>query len=316
MDRRALGKTGITIAPVMFGGNVFGWTVDRERSFELLDAFMEAGFNSIDTANVYARWVDGSEGGESESIIGAWMKARGNREDVILATKVGHDMGKRGRGLSKAHIIREVEASLKRLQTDYIDLYQAHRDDPNTPFEDVLETFDQLIKAGKIRAIGASNYDAPRLRQALEVAQKRNFPRYMTLQPHYNLYDRSKFEGELQSLCRDENIGVIPYFPLASGFLTGKYRSESDFSKSLRGGGMGKYLNERGLKILHALDTVASAYGTTPAAVALSWIMRQPSIVAPIASATEISQLKDFSVATRLDLGDYASAILEEASKE
>jgi aryl-alcohol dehydrogenase-like predicted oxidoreductase len=315
MDQRELGKTGILTAPIMFGGNVFGWTIDQEKSFELLDAFVEAGFNSIDTANCYSIWVDGNEGGESESIIGAWMKARGNRQDIILATKVGHDMRKRGRGLSKTHITKEVEASLQRLQTDYIDLYQAHRDDPNAPLEDVLETFDELIKAGKVRAIGASNYDATRLGEALEIAENNNLPHYRTLQPHYNLYKREKFEGEMQTLCRSRNIGVIPYFPLASGFLTGKYRSESDFSKSTRGGSMGKYLNERGLKILAALDTVANAYGTTPAAVALSWVMHQPSIIAPIASATDVSQLKDFSVATRLDLGDYALALLEEASK-
>ncbi len=315
MDWRELGTTGINIAPIMFGGNVFGWTVDQEKAFELLDAFVDAGFNSIDTANCYSIWADGNEGGESESIIGAWMKERGNRDDIIVASKVGHDMRKRGRGLSKAHIIREVEDSLRRLQTDYIDLYQAHRDDPNTALEDVLDTFDELINTGKVRAIGASNYNAARLREALDIAEKKGLPRYGTLQPHYNLYKRAKFEGEMRSLCNTENIGVIPYFPLASGFLTGKYRDESDFSKSPRGSSMGKYLNERGLKILQALDTVANAYGTTPAAVALSWTMHQPGIVAPIASATEISQLKDFSVATRLDLGGYASALLEEASK-
>lgn len=315
MDWRKLGSTGISIAPIMFGGNVFGFTVDRERSFELLDAFVDAGFNSIDTANTYSRWVEGNEGGESETIIGAWMAERGNREEIIVATKVGHDMGQCGRGLSKAHIVQEVEASLQRLQTDYIDLYQAHCDDPDTPLEEVLEAFDGLMKSGKVRAIGASNYEAPRLREALDLARENDLPRYVTLQPHYNLYNRANFEAELQPLCLKEALGVLPYFPLASGFLTGKYRSKSDFSKSPRGGGMGKYLNERGLKILQALDTVASAYGTTPAAVALSWVMHQPSIVAPIASATKISQLKDFSVATRLDLGDYASALLEEASK-
>ena len=315
MDWRELGTTGINIAPIMFGGNVFGWTVDQEKAFELLDAFIDAGFNSIDTANCYSIWVDGNVGGESETIIGAWMKARGNREDIIVATKVGHDMGKRGRGLSKAHIVSEIEASLRRLQTDYIDLYQAHRDDPKTPLEDVLETFDELIKAGKVRAIGASNYSAARLGEALDIAEKKGLPRYRTLQPHYNLYKREKFEGETQSLCREEKIGVIPYFPLAAGFLTGKYRDEADFSKSPRGSSMGKYLNERGLKILQALDTVANAYGTTPAAVALTWVLHQPSVVAPIASATEISQLKEFSVATRLDPGDYAAALLEEASK-
>jgi aryl-alcohol dehydrogenase-like predicted oxidoreductase len=315
MDQRELGTTGIFISPIMFGGNVFGWTINQAQSFELLDAFVEAGFNSIDTANCYSIWVDGNGGGESESIIGAWMKARGNRADIILATKVGYDIGKRGCGLSKAHIIQEVEASLQRLQTDYIDLYQAHRDDRNTPLDEVLETFDKLIEVGKLRAIGASNYDVGRLSEALDIAEKNNLPQYRTLQPHYNLYQRSKFEGEMQLLCCSKNIGVIPYFPLASGFLTGKYRSESDFYKSLRGAGMKKYFNERGLKILHALDTVANAYGTTPAAVALSWVIHQPGVVAPIASATKVTQLKDFSVATRLDLGDYALALLEDASK-
>jgi aryl-alcohol dehydrogenase-like predicted oxidoreductase len=315
MDKRELGTTGIFISPIIFGGNVFGWTINKTKSFELLDAFVEAGFNSIDTANCYSIWVDGNEGGESESIIGAWMNARGNRGDIILATKVGHDIGQRGCGLSKAHIIQEVEASLQRLQTDYVDLYQAHRDDPNTPLEEVLGAFDELIEAGKVRAIGASNYDASRLSEALDIAEKNNLPHYRTLQPHYNLYKRAQFEGKMQSLCHRKNIGVIPYFPLAAGFLTGKYRSESDFYKSPRGASMKKYLNERGLEILKALDTVANAYGATPAAVALSWVIHQPDVVGPIASATNISQLKDFSVATRLDLGDYALALLEEASK-
>jgi len=315
MDQRELGKTGIFTAPIMFGGNVFGWTIDQDESFELLDAFVEAGFNAVDTANTYSNWAKGNHGGESETIIGAWMKERSNRDQVVIATKLGYDPERQGGLLSKAHIMREVEGSLARLQTDYIDLYQAHSDDCTTPLDEVSESFDALIKAGKVRVIGASNFDAARLREALDVAEDKDLPRYQTLQPRYNLYDRAMFEGELQSLCRTKNIGVIPYFPLASGFLTGKYRSESDFSKSPRGSSMEKYLNERGLKILQALDTVAGAYGTTPAAVALSWTMHQPSVIAPIASATDTSQLKEFSVATRLDLGDYALAVLEEASK-
>jgi aryl-alcohol dehydrogenase-like predicted oxidoreductase len=313
MGWRALGNSGIRIAPVMFGGNVFGRTVDQENAFEILDAFLDAGFNSIDTANVYTRWVAGNIGGESETIVGAWLKARSNRDQVIIATKVGHDMGERGRGLSRAHILQEVEDSLRRLQTDYIDLYQTHRDDPETPFEDVLATFDELIKAGKVRTLGASNYTAKRVAEALDVVEKNALPRFETVQPHFNMIERSEYEGELQNLCVEKGLGVIPYYPLARGFLTGKYRSEKDFSKSPRGKDMGKYLDERGRKVLTALDTIANAYGATPAAVTLSWTMHQPGVVAPIASATSVEQLRDFSMATRLNLGDYATAILDEA---
>jgi aryl-alcohol dehydrogenase-like predicted oxidoreductase len=315
MDRRELGNSGIHIAPIMFGGNVFGWTVDHDKAFALLDAFVDAGFNAVDTANVYSDWAPGNVGGESEAIIGAWMKARGNRADIVVATKVGWDHGARGKGLSRAHIMQEVEASLARLQTDYIDLYQAHKDDPLAPLEETLETFAELVAAGKVRAIGASNYSAARLRQALEISDREGFPRFVTLQPRYNLYDREGFERELQPLCRAENIGVIPYYALASGFLTGKYRSQADFPKSRRGGGMGNYLNPRGLRILAGLDVVAKAYGITPSAVALAWLMRQPTIAAPIASVSNISQLRDFSIASRLDLGDFAQTRLEEASK-
>lgn len=313
MEYRELGRSGIYTAPIMFGGNVFGWTVDQAKAFEILDAFLDIGFNSIDTANVYSRWIEGNRGGESEAIIGAWMKERGNRDQIVVATKVGHDMGEAGRGLSRAHIMQEVEGSLRRLGTDYIDLYQAHRDDPNTPFDDVLSTFDELIKAGKVRAIGASNYSTERLREALDAAEKNNLPRYETLQPHFNFVERHKYDAALKNFCVENRIGVIPYYPLARGFLTGKYRGPKDFSKSPRGKHMDKYLDERGRRILQALDTVANAYGTTPAAITLSWTMHQPGIVAPIASATSTAQLRDFAAATRIDLGDYAAAILEAA---
>jgi len=313
MDRRELGNSGIHIAPIMFGGNVFGWTVGKDRAFEILDAFLDAGFNAIDTANVYSRWIAGNQGGESEFVIGEWLEARGNRDQVVIATKVGHDMGARGHGLSRAHILQEVDSSLLRLKTDYIDLYQAHRDDPDTPLEEVLGTFDELIKSGKVRAIGASNFSAARLGEALDIAEKKNLPRFETLQPHYNLVERDEFEGDLQSLCVEKGIGVIPYYSLARGFLTGKYRSEKDFSKSPRGRNMGRLLDERGHNVLAALDTVASAYGATPAAIALSWLMHRPSVVAPIASATSVGQLKDFFTATRINLGDYAMQIIENA---
>jgi len=314
MDWRDLGTSGIRIAPVMFGGNVFGWTVGPSEAFTLLDAFVDAGFNAIDTANVYSDWAPGNTGGESEMIIGAWMKARGNRAGIVIATKVGWETAARGKGLSRAHILQEVDASLGRLQTDYIDLYQAHKNDPATPLEETLETFAELIAAGKVRAIGASNYSAARLKEAREICERRGFPHFVTLQPRYNLYDREGFEHELQPFCREHGIGVLPYSSLASGFLTGKYRSSADFGKSARGGGMSRFLNARGKNILAALDTVSAAYGTTPAAVALAWLMRQDAIVAPVVSATSLAQLKAFSTATRFDLGDYALRLIEEAS--
>jgi aryl-alcohol dehydrogenase-like predicted oxidoreductase len=314
MDWRELGYSGIRIAPIMFGGNVFGWTVSPTDAFTLLDAFVDAGFNAIDTANVYSNWVPGNQGGESEMIIGAWMKARGNRAGIVIATKVGWENGARGKGLSRAHILQEVDVSLARLQTDYIDLYQAHKDDPETPLEETLETFAELVRSGKVRAIGASNYSAARLAEAREICERRGFPHFATLQPRYNLYDRAEFETGLQPFCREHGIGVLPYYALASGFLTGKYRSTADFGKSPRGGGMSARLDARGQKILAALDTVSAAYGTTPAAVALAWLMRQDTIVAPIASATSLAHLKAFSTATRFDLGDYALNLIEAAS--
>ena len=315
MRKRELGRSGLKIAPLMFGGNVFGWTVDRTRAFALLDAFVDAGFDAIDTADVYSRWVEGNSGGESETIIGEWIKARGLRARVIVATKCGHDMGPSGKGLSKAHIQKSVEGSLKRLQTDYIDLYQAHRDDPETPLGETLETFAGLISEGKVRAIGASNYSAVRLREALQTSRKLGLPRYETLQPEYNLYSRQAFESELQPLCVEEGIGVIPYYALASGFLSGKYRSEADFSKSLRGPRMKKYLDARGLRILAALDELAAEHKATPASVALAWLMAQPALVAPIASATTIDQVVEFSAAVRLNLSADALARLDRASR-
>ncbi len=315
MQKRELGRSGIRIAPLIFGGNVFGWTVDRTRAFALLDAFVEADFDAIDTADVYTRWVPGNSGGESETIIGEWIKARGNRKRVILATKCGHDMGHGRKGLSRAYIGQAAEESLKRLQTDYIDLYWAHRDDPETPLGETLEAFAGLIRAGKVRAIGASNYGAARLREALETSRTQGLPRYEALQPEYNLYHRQAFESELQPLCLEEGIGVTPYYALASGFLSGKYRSAADFSKSPRGGRMKNFLDARGKRILAALDEISAEYQTTPASVALAWLMAQPSIAAPIASATTLDQMREFSAAMRLKLSQAALMRLDDASK-
>jgi aryl-alcohol dehydrogenase-like predicted oxidoreductase len=316
MDKRRLGRSNIMVPPLCLGGNVFGWTVDEATSFKLLDALLEAGLNFIDTADVYSRWVPGHVGGESETIIGNWMKARGNRDQVIIATKVGSEMGPGEKGLSKAHIRSAVEASLRRLQTDHIDLYQSHRDDPDTPQAETLSVYADLINEGKVRAIGASNFTAARLREALDTSARMGLPRYESLQPLYNLYDRSEFEGELEPLCRDNEIGVIPYYGLASGFLTGKYRSEKDFGKSPRGRNMGKYLNARGERILAALDQVALHHQTTPAQVALAWLMARPGITAPIASATRLEQLDDLIAATRLRLEAAESQKLDRASAE
>jgi aryl-alcohol dehydrogenase-like predicted oxidoreductase len=294
---RRLGQTDLMVSDVCLGGNVFGWTTDEKASCQVLDGFVDAGLNFIDTADVYSAWVPGHAGGESESIIGRWMTARGNRHKVVISTKVGWD-----RGLSAAHIRTAVEASLKRLQTDYIDLYQSHKDDPNTPLEETLGAHAELIRAGKVRAIGASNYSAARLQEALDTSARTGLPRYETLQPEYNLYDRAGYEAELEPLCRKERLGVICYYALASGFLTGKYRSHADSGKSARGERMGKYLNERGLRILAALDEVAARHRATPAQVALAWLLFRPSVTAPIASATSPHQLSDLVASTRLRL--------------
>ena len=314
MEKRKLGSTGYDVAPLAFGGNVFGWTVDEPTSFLLLDTFVDAGFNLIDTADSYSRWVPGHVGGESETIIGRWIAARGHHDDVVIATKVGSDMGLGRRCLGKDYILQAAEASLKRLNVDAIDLYQSHWDDETTPFDETLDAYATLIAQGKVKAIGASNLSAQRLQQALDVSASRGLPRYMTLQPPYNLYDRATFEGPLAQLCIREGIGVISYFALAAGFLTGKYRSEADFAKSARGGGMSKYLNARGLRILAALDRVAADYSASPGQVALAWLIGRPGVTAPIASATSLEQLAELTAATRLRLDAGAVGVLDDAS--
>jgi aryl-alcohol dehydrogenase-like predicted oxidoreductase len=314
MQMRPLGNSGLRIAPLMFGGNVLGWTADEATSFKLLDRFVAAGFNAIDTADVYSRWAAGHKGGESEIVLGRWLAKRGGRDRVIIATKVGNDMPNVGKGLSKAHIMRSVEDSLERLQTDYIDLYQSHIDDAATPLEETLGAYADLMKAGKVRAIGASNYEAPRLAEALKTSAAKKLPRYESLQPLYNLSDRAAFEKELQGLCVKENVGVIPYYGLAAGFLTGKYRSAADFGKSARGGGMKKYLNERGLRILKALDGVSARLKATPARIALAWLIARPGITAPIASATNLDQMEDLIASASLRLDADAIKALDAAS--
>jgi aryl-alcohol dehydrogenase-like predicted oxidoreductase len=316
MTMRRLGRTEIMVSPLCFGGNVFGWTADEATSFALLDGFVAQGFNFIDTADCYSIWVPGHKGGESETIIGRWMKARGNRKKVVIATKAGWDMGGGKKGLSKAYIREAVNASLRRLQTDYIDLYQSHVDDANTPQEETLACYAELIKAGKVRAIGASNFGASRLAEALELAEKRGLPRYEALQPLYNLYDREVFEKELEPLCRAKGVGVINYYSLAAGFLTGKYRSKTDLEGRARGQRIGAtYLNERGLAILAALDAVAAEVKATPAQVALAWLMARPTVTAPIASATSLAQLSELVPATRLKLDGAAIERLDRASR-
>jgi len=300
---RPLGQTAFRIAPLVLGGNVFGWTIDEKQSFAVLDAFIDAGFSAIDTADSYSRWVKGHEGGESESILGRWFKANpGKRQRALIFTKVGSDMGEGRKGLSADWIARAVEDSLRRLQTDVIDLYQSHWPDPDTPLEETLTAFDRLLRAGKVRAIGASNLDAAQLSDALAVAAHKRLPRYATLQPEYNLYDRKSFEGELQQLCQRERLGVITYFSLASGFLSGKYRSADDLAKGHRGAGVKKYFTERGTQILAALDQVAGRHQAQPAEVALAWVMAQPGVTAPIASATSPEQLASLVKAARLEL--------------
>ena len=314
MQKRRLGKSGLEIQPLMFGGNVLGWTADEAMSFKLLDGFVGAGLDAIDTADVYSKWAPGNKGGESEAILGKWLKARGRRDKVVIATKAGNEMAPDKKGLSKAYILRAVEDSLKRLQTDYIDLYQSHVDDPATPVDETLSAYQKLIEQGKVRAIGCSNFTPARLAEALAASSAKTLPRYESLQPHYNLYERAGFEAELEPLCLKEKVGVIPYYSLASGFLTGKYRSEADFGKSPRGGRMKSYLNERGLRILKALDEVAARTRSKPGQVALAWLMARPSITAPIASATNMAQLEDLVGSTRLNLDKEAIKQLDTAS--
>ena len=317
MQLRELGRSGLQVSPLAFGGNVFGWTVDEALSFRLLDAWLDAGFNFVDTADVYSRWVPGHTGGESEAIIGKWLRQSGKRNRVVLATKVGKPMGDGKVGLSAAYIREAVDASLTRLKTDHIDLYQSHDDDADTPLEETMEAFAALIKAGKVRAIGASNFTAPRLAEALDVSERLGLPRYESLQPLYNLYDRAVFEEALAPLCLARGVGVINFYALAAGFLTGKYRSEADANKSARGANTTKkYLNARGLRILAALDAVAATHGATPAQVAIAWQIAQPAVTAPIASATSTAQLDELVKASTLKLDAAALASLTEASRE
>lgn len=315
MSLRSLGNTALDIAPLVLGTNVFGWTIDERASFNLLDRFVDAGFNALDTADIYSNWVPGNSGGESESIIGNWLRTNpGKRERVLIMTKVGAERSDGGKGLSSRHIIAAAEDSLRRLRTDVIDLYQSHYPDANTPQEETLAAYEHLLNTGKVRAIGASNFDAAQLEDALLIAAERGLPRYEVLQPEYNLYDRDGFERELRALCRHEGIGVITYFSLASGFLTGKYRSTDDLAHSQRGPFIGKYLNERGQRILAALDRVAAAHQATPAEIALAWLIAQDTVSAPIASATSPRQLDSLIRATRLALTTEELRALDQAS--
>ncbi|AHJ76025.1 aldo/keto reductase [Kosakonia sacchari] len=315
MALRSLGTTGLQIPTLVFGGNVFGWTVDEKQSFSLLDALLERGFSAIDTADVYSRWAAGNNGGESETIIGNWLAAHpGARDKVTLFTKVGADMGEAGKkGLSARWITQAVEDSLRRLQTDYIDLYFSHWPDSETAYDETLGAYEKLLKAGKIRAIGASNLNAEQLGESLKVADAKGLPRYQVLQPEYNLYDRSSFEGALQDLTIRENIGVVTYYSLASGFLSGKYRSEKDLSQSQRGQGIAKYLNPRGFAIVEALESVAGSHNVKPAEVALAWLIQQPGVTAPIASATKLAHIDSFVTAVSLNLSADEIAALNKA---
>ncbi|MFO1142850.1 MAG: aldo/keto reductase [Amaricoccus sp.] len=315
MQKRPLGRSGLEIAPLVLGTNVFGWTADEATSHRLLDAFVDAGLNAVDTADSYSRWLPGHKGGESEAIIGSWLAKNPEKRDrLVVITKVGSDMGQGRRDLRESWIVEEVEASLKRLRTEAIDLYLAHWPDPDTPFAETLGAFGKLLDAGKVRAIGASNLDAGQLREALDVAADKGLPRYEVLQPGYNLYDRAALEGPLLDLCREEEIGIITYFSLAKGFLSGKYRSKEDLGKSPRGGGVEGYLNPRGHRILDALDAVAARRGAAPAEVALAWVIARPGITAPIASATGPEQMASLVKAASLALEPEDIATLDAAS--
>jgi aryl-alcohol dehydrogenase-like predicted oxidoreductase len=313
MSKRELGRTGIRISPLVLGGNVFGWTADKARSHEILDRFVDSGLEAIDTADVYSRWVEGNKGGESETIIGEWIASRKARDRIVLITKVGFGMDQGG--LSADHIEQAVEASLRRLQTDHIDVYFSHKPDPATPHEETLRTYDKLIKAGKVRSIGASNFDAAKLRVALDLSAATGLPRYEVIEPEYNLYDRKNFDGPLRELATAEDLGVITYFSLAKGFLTGKYRDKADLGQSPRGGGVSNYMNERGFRILAALDDISARHGAKLAEIALAWIMAQPGITAPIASATSLEQLESLIRATGVTLSADEIARLDGLSE-
>jgi len=314
MKKRSLGNSGLEVAPLAFGGNVFGWTADAQTSFRLLDAFVAAGFNLIDTADVYSKFAPGNHGGESETIIGRWLKQGNRRDKVIIATKVGLEMEPDAKGLSKAYILRAAENSLRRLQTDYIDLYQSHRDDPGTSLDETLQAYAQLMEQGKVRAVGASNYSAERLSYAMTLSRRHELPRYECLQTEYNLHDRAEYEKTLEPVCIENGLGVLSYFSLASGFLTGKYKSETDVADKARGDFVKKYLNERGLKIIDTLNQVAKRLHAAPAQVALAWLLARPTVTAPIASATSLEQLKELIGATRLKLDEASIGLLNRAS--
>lgn len=315
MKKITIGKTDLQVAPINFGGNVFGWTLDEKQSFEILDAFVNAGFNFIDTADTYSWWVDGHKGGESEAIIGKWMKARGNRDQIILATKVGSQNKEHKEDVSRAHILKSVDESLQRLQTDHIDLYYTHFDDNVTPVEETLSAYDEIIKAGKVRYIAASNLTPERLTRSLLLAEEKGLPRYQALQPHYNLVERANFETKYRPIAQQYGLSVMPYWSLAAGFLTGKYRAEEDFKKSVRGEGVRKYLNDKGISVLNTLDKVAAKHQSKPATVALAWLLAQPTIAAPIVSATSQSQLDTLVAAPALQLDAEDLGWLDQASK-
>lgn len=314
MEKRRLGAGGMEVPVICLGGNVYGWTLAEADAFRQFDRALDLGLNFIDTADVYSRWAPGHKGGESETIIGKWFAKSGRRKDVILATKVGMDMGDGRKGLEPAYIRQAVEDSLKRLQTDYIDVYQAHKDDEETPLAETLGVFDELVKQGKARYIGASNYSGARLAEALETSRKNGLASYISLQPHYNLAEREQFETELLPVVQKYGLGVIPYFSLAAGFLSGKYRSQQDTEKTARGAMVQKYLNDWGFGVVAALDEVANATGSTPARVALAWLIAQPGITAPIASATNDKQLNDLAEASKLKLDRTSIQKLNEAS--
>jgi aryl-alcohol dehydrogenase-like predicted oxidoreductase len=314
MQRRPLGRSGLSTAPLVFGGNVFGWTADEATSHRLLDAFIDGGFNAVDTADVYSAWVPGHTGGESESVIGRWLQARGKRDDVLILTKVA--MWPKQPGLSAANIEAAVEGSLKRLRTDHIDLYQSHQDDAATPIDETLEAYDRLVKAGKVRAIGASNFSPDRLADSLKVSADKGVARYETIQPKFNLYDRDQVEGALAKLTADEGVGVIPFYGLAAGFLTGKYRSQADLEGRARASTIKRdYMNDKGLQVLAALDAAAKAVSATQAQVALAWIMAHPAITAPIASVTSVAQLEELMGAARLTFPAEVIAVLDAAGR-
>ncbi|WP_343305378.1 aldo/keto reductase [Chitinophaga niabensis] len=314
MEKRTLGGTDIQIAPLVFGGNVFGWTADEPTSFRLLDAFTDAGFNGIDTSDNYTAWIPGNTGGDSERVIGKWLKQTGKRDKVVIATKVGGKFSEEKKGLKKAYILQSIEDSLTRLQTDHIDLYQTHYDDLETPIEETLEAYAEIVKSGKVRAIGTSNMTVERLAKSINISKQKGFPAYQSLQPEYNLMEREKYETQYAPFVKEHNIGVIPYFALASGFLTGKYRSEKDLEGSSRTKYVARYLNEKGFKILKALDEVAAQYNSKPGTIAIAWVMAQPGITAPIASASNMAQFDHLVAAASLKLDVKALDLLNAAS--